>query len=72
MNYTFLDYIQFDYNSIIYNLKEPLICIALYVDCSERGGYDVADLCRLTCKEGENMAVGLTSTAAVIAVIIFA
>lgn len=29
--------------------KEPIMCTAQYVDCSEQGGYDPTDPCKQTC-----------------------
>ena len=30
------------------------VCIALFVDCSKRGGYDPKDECNLTCRLNED------------------
>lgn len=36
------------------DVPEAVMCIARYVDCSKRGGYDPADTCRQTCLKAED------------------
>jgi len=44
-------YDDYDYSDYDYGDDEPVMCTMQYIDCSDRGGYDLSDPCMHTCND---------------------